>query len=191
MTVDEWLVRGPDEEVLWSGRPRVMPTISLALVAIAAVVLLTWFVFDVSRGLTTLLALVGVTIGAMLILRVVCTKFVVTDQACYRKTGVFSRHVRRVALHRIQDVSYRQGITGTLFGYGTIQVSVAGGWGVRFSHIDEPREVQSLINRRVVEDSDLPGTTEQWVAIRDEIRMLRSAIELRDRTVTDTWGRKE
>ena len=125
------------------------------------------------------------------ILRVLRTRFVVTDRACYRKTGVISLHVQRVALRRIQDTSYRQGVTGTLFGYGTIQISIAGGWGVGFPYIDDPREVRSLINRRLIDDSDLPGTLEQWVAIREELRMLRAAIEHGDGTVAGTQVAKE
>ncbi len=99
------------------------------------------------------------------------------DRACYRKSGVPSLRVQRVALRRIQDTSLRRGVTGSLFGYGTIRINVAGGWGIGFTSIDAPKAVQSLLRARLDDTAPLPGTLDQWVAIRDELRRLRTVVE--------------
>ena len=177
MTVERWLVREPDEEVLWAGRPRVTPTLSRALGTVVTLVALAWVVFGGNGWILALVVLVSLLPAVWSTLRVARTRFVVTDRACYRRTGVLSLHVQRVGLRRIQDTSLRRGITGSLFGYGTIRINVAGGWGIGFTSIDGPEEVRSLLNQRLDDTDTLPGTLEQWEAIRDELRTLRSAVE--------------
>jgi membrane protein YdbS with pleckstrin-like domain len=179
-SVDEWMARGDDEDVLWSGHPRV--TTVLPAVAVGLVLVAVGVGGAVTRDQPTfaVLAPLGIAVAAAAYLRVVNIRFVVTDHALYRKTGVFSRRVERVSLRRVQNSSFTQGVLGSLFDYGTVSVEAAGGGAVSFSDIDDPRAVRALVEKQAGGDV-IPGTLDQWVAVRDEVRGLRAAFDRRRR----------
>lgn len=79
------------------------------------------------------------------------TDYVVTSEGLYRKSGIFSRSVQKIGFEKVQNISFSQGILGKQFGYGNIEISTAGGSGIemRFMSIEDPREVQGLINKRI------------------------------------------
>ena len=178
--VDQWMARGDDEDVLWSGHPR-LPTV-LPAVAVGFTLLVVGVGGAVTRGQLALLVLVpvGLAVSAGAYLRVVNTRYVVTDHALYRKTGVLSRRVDRVALRRVQNSAFTQGVLGSAFDYGTVSVEAAGGGAIAFADIDDPRAVRALVERQVGGD-EIPGTVEQWAAVLDEVRALRGAFERRTR----------
>ncbi|ELZ77238.1 PH domain-containing protein [Haloferax sp. Atlit-6N] len=176
--IDDWLARGDDETVRWAGRPRIQTVIPAAVVggAIAVAAVAVAVVNDAPA--LALAALVGLLLPAWSYLRVTNTRFVVTDRALYRKSGVLSRTVQRVSLDRVQNSALSQGVAGSLFGYGTVSVEAAGGGAIRFEDVDDPGAVRDRIEGRDDRDGDeLPGTVEQWVAVRDEVRALRAALE--------------
>lgn len=109
----DWLSLDEDEEVLWSGKPRIQKLLGLSI-----------------------------------------TDYVVTSQGLYRKTGMFSRDVQKIGFEKVQNISFTQGILGKQLGYGSIGISTAGGSGVemRFAAIDDPKEVQEMINSRIKEE---------------------------------------
>jgi uncharacterized membrane protein YdbT with pleckstrin-like domain len=72
----------------------------------------------------------------------------VTTSALYRKTGVLSRNVQRIEFDKFQDTSYRQAFLWNEFGYGTVDVSTAGGTGVEMS-FDSVRDPQAHPSVRV------------------------------------------
>ncbi|ELZ98625.1 PH domain-containing protein [Haloferax sulfurifontis] len=176
--VDDWLARGDDEAVRWEGRPRIQTVIPAAVVGLAIVVVAA--VAAAANGVPELAVagLVGFLLPAWSYLRVTNTRYVVTDRALYRKTGVLSRSVQRVSIDRVQNSALSQGVTGSLFGYGTVAVEAAGGGAIRFDDVDDPGAVRDRIEGRDDRDGDeLPGTVEQWAAVRDEVRALRAALE--------------
>lgn len=191
--VDAWMARGADEAVRWSGRPRttrVLPAVALGVALVVVGLLAAAGGFGVvtvpsepAGGLLSgvLFVLVGVAIPVWAYVQLVNTRFVVTDRALYRKTGVFSRTVRRVALRRVQNSTFSQSVTGSLFGYGSIDVEAAGGGSIRFDDVEEPGEVRALIGREVegggADAREIPGTVEQWEAVLGEVRALRRAFE--------------
>ncbi|SEP24150.1 PH domain-containing protein [Halogranum amylolyticum] len=179
--IDEWMARGDEEDVHWSGHPRVTTTlpavvVGLALVAVGVVVAATQ-----NRLLVALLVPVGLAVAVGAYLRVVNTRYVVTDRALYRKTGVLSRRVERVSLSRVQNSSFTQGVLGSLFDYGTVSVEAAGGGSIAFADVDDPRALRTLIERQVGSDDDIPGDVDQWTTVLGEVRRLRSAVERRGR----------
>lgn len=179
-TVDEWMARGDDEDVLWSGTPRVttvLPAVAVGLVLAAVGVA---GAVTQNQPALSLLVLVGLAIAVGASLRVVNTRYVVTDHALYRKTGVLSRHVERVSLRRVQNSAFTQGVLGSLFDYGTVSVEAAGGGSIAFADIDDPRDVRALVEKQIGGD-EIPGSLGQWTAIRDEVRRLRGAFEHRSR----------
>lgn len=169
----------PEEDVWWSGRPRLLAVLPAAVFGLALVVGAVAVFYVTRRPLPLLFVPVGVTLGLWGYLVVTNTRFVVTDRAVYRKRGVLSRDVRRIAVERIQNSSFRQGVRGALFGYGTVVVQAAGGGSIRFHEIENPREVRALVDRRAGGDEEPPGNVAQWEAVLAELRAWRSALELR------------
>lgn len=176
MSVDEWMARGADETLVWTGRPRIqtiLPAVAVGVVvlggALAAAIVL-------DTPLLGVVGIVGLAVPLWSYARVTNTRFAVTDRALYRKTGVLSRNVQRVSLDRVQNSTFTQGLTGSVFDYGTVSVEAAGGGHIRFEDIDDPRTVRESIDRRLGDD-EIPGTTEQWSAVLDEVRALRAALD--------------
>ncbi|WP_396612911.1 PH domain-containing protein [Haloferax sp. S1W] len=176
MTKFEWLGDETDETIVWDGRPRIqtiIPAVVAAVVIFAgsvAVAVVQDQLLFVSVGVLGLAAPIGAY------LRVTNTRYVVTDDALYRKSGVFSRTVRRVSLDRIQNSTLSQSVTGSMFGYGTISAEAAGGGEIRFENVNDPHEARTVIDSRLDRD-DIPGTVEQWSAVLEAVRALRSAVE--------------
>ena len=168
----------PDEDVWWSGRPRLLSVLPAAVFGVALVAGAVAVFYLTRRPLPLVFAPAGVALGLWGYLVVTNTRFVVTDRAIYRKRGVFSRNVRRIDVSRVQNSSFRQGVRGKLFGYGTVVVEAAGGGSIRFHEIDDPREVRALVDRRAGADGDgVPGSVDQWEAVLAEVRAWRRAVE--------------
>lgn len=163
------------EEVRWEGHPRLMtvlPSVVVGLVLLAVGVAVAARVS--LAGL--LLVPVALAVPAWGYLRVVNTRYVVTNRAVYAKSGVLGRRVTSADCSRVQDSSFHQSVRGTLFGYGSVELEIAGGNDIQFRNIESPREVRALVDR-VTRREELPGTVDQWTAVRDELRALRAAIE--------------
>lgn len=133
-----WINLEEDEEILWQGSPR-LKSIIPALVA----------------GIPMIAAFgLGLLVIAGAYLNVKNTSFVVTDQGLYRKKGVLSRNVQKIGFGKVQNISFSQGVLGNYLNYGNIDISTAGGSGVemRFNSIDNPREVEQIINRKLKDE---------------------------------------
>lgn len=165
----------PDEESVWSGRPRLataLPDAAVGLVVVAASIAAA-SAFEAPA--LALVALAGLSLPVWKFLVVSNTAFLVTDRACYRKTGVVSRDVRRIGLDRVQNSAFRQGVRGSLLGYGTVVIEAAGGGRLRFHAVKDPKAVRARVDRRVG-GAEVPGSVAQWEAVLEEVRALRAAL---------------
>ncbi|ELZ15682.1 PH domain-containing protein [Natrinema limicola] len=175
------------ESVTWTGRPRittVLPALATGLLLVAVGV-----VSSLVEETLLFLAVVpvGVAIPLWKYLAVQGTQYVITDQALYVKHGVVTRHVTQANLETVQNSAYGQDITGSLFGYGSVEFEIAGGDDLSFQAIDDPREIRALVDRAASnndglggndrQESDIPGNLTQWQRIRNEIREIRTTIE--------------
>ncbi|MFB6203496.1 MAG: PH domain-containing protein [Candidatus Nanohaloarchaea archaeon] len=133
MTEYDWLSLDRGEEIEWSGEPRIHSIIPAILFGIPMIP-----VFGV-----------GLLIIAGAYLNIKNTDYVVTNKGLYEKTGVLSRRVQNIGFDKIQDISFSQGVFGNYFGYGEVSISTAGSSGdeMGFSNIENPKEVQELVNR--------------------------------------------
>jgi membrane protein YdbS with pleckstrin-like domain len=160
----DWLSLDDGEEVVWADTPHRSSLVPALVV-----------------GLPLTLVLVGIPIVVGAYLSRENTEYVVTNRALYRKTGILSRNVQRVDFGKVQNTTYSQGLFGQRFGYGTVEVSTAGGSGVEltFDSIPEPKRVQELVNRRATEDGeDRPESTAAVLdEILDELRAIRTALD--------------
>lgn len=169
MTDFDWLSLDENEEVLWSGEPlmkSIYPAIAVGVPLIPVM------------GLGLL-----VIVGAYLNIK--NTDFVVTSEGLYKKTGVMSRNVQKIGFEKVQNISFSQSIFGTYFGYGNVEISTAGGSGIemRFRSIENPKEIQQLINKRIkrekVEEPRSSGSsqTELLENILGELKEINQKLE--------------
>ena len=114
-------------------------------------------------------------------------QYVVTDDALYVKRGVLTRSVTQANLETVQNSSFEQDITGSIFGYGAVTFEIAGGDDLSFRAIDDPRSIRALVDRAASNNdgldggdrsqSSIPGDLTQWQHVRDEVRAIRRALE--------------
>lgn len=174
----DWLTLAETEEVTWAGKPHESSLLPALVV-----------------GVPLSLVLVGLVVIAGAYLHRENTRYVVTTDALYKKTGTFSRDVQRIDFGKVQNTSYSQGFFGSRFGYGNVDVSTAGGSGVemQFQSVSDPRQVQELINERVKTERDASttanGETKEDVLddILTELRAIRETLDA-DRTPATTTG---
>lgn len=164
----DWLSLDDGETVLWADTPHPYSIAPALLV-----------------GIPLSIFLVGLFVIAAAYLNYTNTNYVVTTAALYRKTGVLSRSVQRIEFDKVQDTAYQQGFLGAQFGYGTVNVSTAGGSGVEmsFQSVSQPQELQSLVNERIRNrDGTTAGGDEKAAVLDDiltELRAIRTTLGAR------------
>jgi uncharacterized membrane protein YdbT with pleckstrin-like domain len=163
----DWLTLDEDETVVWADTPH-----ELSLVP----------AFVVGVPLSFLLVGIPILVGSYLSYK--NTNYVVTTTALYVKTGVLSRNVQRIEFDKVQDTSYRQSFFGAQFGYGTVDVSTAGGTGIEmsFTNVEDPQALQRRINERIRSGRDTGerGERDKAAVLDDivtELRAIRAAVE--------------
>jgi uncharacterized membrane protein YdbT with pleckstrin-like domain len=160
----DWLTLD-DEEILWADTPHKYSLVPALVV-----------------GVPLSLVLVGIPILVSAYLTYQNTNYVVTSAALYKKTGVLSRSVQRIEFDKVQDTSYRQSFFGAQFGYGTVDISTAGGAGVElsFQNVADPQQLQTLINERIRRREGRTGDEDKATVLDDiltELRAIRHAVE--------------
>jgi uncharacterized membrane protein YdbT with pleckstrin-like domain len=163
----DWLTLDDGESIVWADTPH-----EYSLVPVFAI------------GVPLSFVLVGIPILLAGYLQYKNTNYVVTTSALYRKTGVLSRNVQRIEFDKVQDTSYRQSFFGAQFGYGTVDVSTAGGTGIEmsFANVEDPQSIQQRINERIRSGRDTgEGADRDKAAVLDdivtELRAIRAAVE--------------
>lgn len=167
----DWLSLDPEEEVVWTGKPHSMSLVPALVV-----------------GVPLSLVLIGIPIIVAAYLARENTEYVITTEALYVKRGIVSRDVKRVGFEKVQDTSYAQGFFGTQFGYGSVDISTAGGSGVElsFDSVGDPKRIQELVNERVRardrrgDDRDGESKVDVLDDILGELRAIRAAVERDD-----------
>ena len=186
-SIDPAIPLDTDESVEWSGRPRI--TTILPAVVIGVLLIASGIAVSVTRGTPLFLTVVplGVAIPLWKYFALQGVQYVITDEALYVKRGVLTRSVTQANLETIQNSSFGQDITGSIFGYGSVTFEIAGGDDLSFRAIEDPRTIRALVDRAASNDdglgggarreSSIPGDLTQWQQIRDEIRAIRSSLE--------------
>lgn len=174
---ETWLFLHDDETVAWEGKPRLSAAVggTAAGTAIVAICLVAAVTVDPRLGAASL---VGVGVVAWQLLWIRHTSYVITTRAIWLKRGVLGITVRRVGLPQVQNTAYSQSLTGSIFGYGTVSVEVAGGPDLAFRRIDDPETVRRSITSRIGGDeTETPGTVEQWKEVLAIVRDLKAALD--------------
>jgi|APHM01.1.fsa_nt_gi Bacterial membrane flanked domain. len=176
MTHEWWFTRD-DETIVWEGSPRWSAAIGgltfgigIAAIAVGAAVLID---SRIAVG-----AVVGIAIAGWQLLRVRATSYLLTTRAIWLKKGVLAQSVRRVGIDKVQNTASSQSLSGSLFGYGTVTIEVAGGRDLACRRIDDPETVRQTITNRITDaDSELPGTLTQWQAVLTTVQDIKKAVK--------------
>jgi uncharacterized membrane protein YdbT with pleckstrin-like domain len=130
----EWLTLEDGEAIQWASTPHKYSLVPAFII-----------------GIPLSLILVGIPILVGSYLQYTNTNYVVTNRGLYSKRGILSRDVQQIGFDKIQNISYSQSALGSSFGYGSVDISTAGGSGVelKFRSIPDPASVQELIAREV------------------------------------------
>lgn len=162
----DWLSLEDGEAVRWASTPHKYSIVPAFVV-----------------GIPLSLVLIGIPIVVASYLQYKNTNYVVTDRGLYSKRGILSRDVQQIGFDKVQNISYSQSAIGSSLGYGSVDVSTAGGSGVelRFRNIPDPAAVQELISketdRRQRSDADRTAETDDVLdQILVELRAIRSAV---------------
>jgi uncharacterized membrane protein YdbT with pleckstrin-like domain len=194
MSVPDWAPAAQGETAVWQGQPRRRVVhVSGAVGVLFALVVLGGAYLATSTGFLqpALAAALGVPL-ALVAFAVPAggawlwrwsTRYVLTDAALYHRTGVLSLTVTELRLGKIQNTSYSQGIFGTVFGHGTVTVDTAGSEGAELTlrQLDGPKAVHQRIAEQAGKAKGdrrdgIPGSLENWTAVRAEVRRIRAAM---------------
>ena len=162
----DWLSVDDDESIRWASTPHKYSVVPGLVI-----------------GIPLSFVLIGIPILVGSYLQYTNTNYVVTNKGLYSKRGILSRDVQQIGFDKVQNISYSQSAVGSSLGYGSVDVSTAGGSGVelKFRSIPEPAAVQELIAREI--DSRQQGETDEADSADDvldeilqELRAIRSAV---------------
>lgn len=172
----EWLTLEDGESIQWASTPHKYSLVPAFII-----------------GIPLSLVLIGIPILVSSYLQHTNTNYVVTNRGLYSKRGILSRDVQQIGFEKIQNISYSQSALGSSFGYGSVDVSTAGGSGVelKFRSIPDPASVQELIAREVDNREQSNGAEEADTSdVLDEILHELQAIrqELADNDGNDPVG---
>ncbi|MFD1642544.1 PH domain-containing protein [Halohasta litorea] len=177
---DDWRWLRESETEVWEGRPRLTTIAGSVVVGLAILVGAGWLAATIDPRLAAV-GLLGPVLPAWAYLYIQRTTYLVTTRAIWVKTGVLGLSVRRITLSKVQNTAYEQSIRGSIFGYGTVTVEVAGGDDIDFRRISDPGSVQEAINDQIDRGDapELPGSPEQWQAVLSAVREVRERFDNR------------
>jgi len=160
----DWLTLEEGESIQWSSTPHRYSVLPAFII-----------------GIPLSLVLIGIPIVAASYLQYTNTNYVVTNRGLYSKRGVLSRDVQQIGFDKVQNISYSQSALGSYFGYGSVDVSTAGGSGIelQFRSIPAPAAVQELIAREIDsrQQTESDSTKEDVLdSILAELRVIRQAV---------------
>ncbi|ELZ57431.1 MULTISPECIES: PH domain-containing protein [Halorubrum] len=162
----DWLSLEDGEEIRWASTPHKYSIVPALVV-----------------GLPLSVVLIGIPLIAASYLQYTNTNYVVTNKGLYSKRGILSRDVQQIGFDKVQNISYSQSAIGSSLGYGSVDVSTAGGSGVelQFRSIPNPAAVQELISKEIdkrqrSESGDADETDDVLDQILVELRAIRSAV---------------
>lgn len=166
----EWMHMGEDEKLIWQGNPTLW-TLALNLVmglaliilgvslTIAFVVGLSWVPPFVSGPVVfapLIIALMGVLIIGYPLILLLHTRYVITTNELYRKTGFLRRDVDNLNYTSIENTSCNQSLLERLLSFGDVWVYTAGTdkSELVLMNVKYPQRIVEMIKKEVDKASD-------------------------------------
>jgi len=179
----DWVTFDDDEDIIWTGKPRVAAVIKTALFTMFLPVGAYFYSGIGAAGIALLIA-VGITVLSYLGIQ--NTDYVLTNKRLYRKTGVLSEQTESAPLNKIQNTSLSKDIIGSWRGFGTVSISTAAGAGdISIKNINDPSDLKRLLSKQTASatadaSSEQDPISESDVGIdelTDEVKRFRENIE--------------
>lgn len=168
----DWVTLTSDEEILWQDQPAVLPylltlggevlliVLGLAIVVAGGIggllgISTTPAVPILAISLSNTIAIILVLLGILGITSTMVTwwstRYVITSEELYKKTGLFSRTVRNTRMEEVQNTSFQQSWFGRLASYGDVHIATAGTGGTEISYnrVPAPGDVMETITRQI------------------------------------------
>lgn len=169
-----WVTLTEGEEVLWDEHPSLLPYL-VGLIGEIVLIFLGLFILIagglggllglsldlevpvVAISISTAIALVLILFGLLGLTRTLLTwwstRYVVTTDELYKKTGVISRSVQNTRMEEVQNTSFDQSWFGRLASHGDVHIATAGTGGteITYRHAPGPAEVVETITRQIDE----------------------------------------
>jgi len=162
----EWVTLTEGEEVVLDRRPSVVPYLTGLLWPLVVVLVGVALVFvgagTLAVGVTVPAAVpLGAVGAAVVVLGLVSaagnltgwwsTRYLVTSDEVYVKSGLLSRSVTNARLDQIQNTSFTQSALGRALSYGDVHLDTAGhaGTEIVFSNAADPDSVVEAITRQL------------------------------------------
>ena len=166
-----WLTLEDDEEIQWASTPHKYSIVPAFII-----------------GIPLSIVLIGIPLLVGSYLQYTNTNYVVTNRGLYSKRGILSKDVQQVGFDKVQNISYSQSALGSSFGYGSVDISTAGGSGVelKFRSIPDPAAVQELIAREI--DSRQQSGSGSAADTDDVLEEILAELRVISRSLTDDDG---
>lgn len=170
-----------DNAVKWEGTPSISAAASKLLVSIALIVIgvgAIQYGYLTSAGILTIIV-VGVIVGGYGIVKVLQVEYVITEKSVWKRKSLLGTDTTRVKIPDVQNTSYSKPVTGTVTGRGDVVIEIAGGDNITFYRVKNYDTAHTLLSELVTgtQSDDIPGTIDQWRAIRDEVKRIRSDLQ--------------
>jgi len=148
--VPKWVHLGETETVRWTGHPSLYSIGSYAL--LGGLLILVGVGVAVAEVLPSDLwwgAVVPVVLGVGLMIYASLVRksvtYVVTDEEIYKKTGLLSRHVSRVPVDKVRNVSTHQSLAQRFSSRGTVVIRTTTDDGMTFDHVENLEDVSKVL----------------------------------------------
>lgn len=197
----EWLSLTEGEAVVWTGQPRrwrIVPAVARSavwgLVFVFVAVVGPRFAPPsipgiVVTGVALLVALASLKPGVTAYLQTTNVDYVLTTRNVYKKVGVWSTNVTRIAVADVQNSQLRKDFWGNRFDYGNVAVSTAGSKGTDLlvTDLERPETFRDELQRIANETKDRSPDIDAQIAglldartveqVTENVRAIRETAE--------------
>lgn len=140
-----------DEQIRYHTKPHWVVFVSpifLFVIGLACVILIYSDALSTFLGMFSLLFfLPGILLGVSRFIAYKSSEFAVTNRRVLIKVGFIRRHSLELLLQKVEGIGVDQGISGRIFGYGTIIVTGTGGTKEPFKNIANPLEFRKQVQQ--------------------------------------------
>jgi uncharacterized membrane protein YdbT with pleckstrin-like domain len=148
----------PEEKIIFKTNPHwlliVVPEIVLAIFGIFTVKYLSPLIQEGLFPSWLLVFLGGALAFAMIVIFLywICIKYYLTNLRLIEERGIIGKRIMSIWLDKVQDVTYKFGVLGRIFGFGDIEIESAGTYGkITFSYIPSPRKLQEEVEKAILD----------------------------------------
>lgn len=113
------------------------------------VMLVGLFFFSVSVTTGVVIILSGLFFTIRPLINYKTSEFAITDKRVMIKVGWLSRNTLETLLHKVENISVQQPITGRILGYGTISITGTGGTTESFKNITAPLQFRKHVQEQI------------------------------------------